>query len=133
MHQIDHATSHLPCRSRDKHPDQMPSSSRFQSPLRRYQLRGAFTGSLLPYRLGWAFASTATDTALQQEPQYHHTPYPHAALPIGCARLAVARASGMPHTSSKVFRTSTSRGLMPSAGPTMPSFSIISIIRAARL
>ena len=76
MHQIDHAASHLPCRSRDKHPDQMPSSSRSQSPLRHYQLRGTFTGSLLPYRLGWAFASTATDTALQQEPQYHDTPYP---------------------------------------------------------
>gem|GEM_PF-5009863 len=36
-------------------------------------------------------------------------------------------------SSDSYFLTSTSRGFEPSAGPTTPSFSMSSIIRAARL
>ena len=52
---------------------------------------------------------------------------------VAAAVLAIAERSSDQSPSLYAERARTSRGLDPSAGPMIPSFSIISIIRAARL
>src|SRR5213593_127732 len=79
MHQINHTAPHPPRCSRDYHPYQYSHPPLGSSVLGiSTTLRGTFTGSLWPEWLRRGLPSTTTDTALQQEPDHHHTPYPHS-------------------------------------------------------
>jgi hypothetical protein len=81
---------------------------------------------------GRAFWRAGLSTSERQDCQAAPGPPPEGNPLAADAAMAGGIQVPVPGISPSA-RMSTSRGLAPSAGPTMPSFSIRSIMRAARL